>query len=157
SDESRKNPSGRYGSLTDEQAKEEASRCLHCDCRKPQSCKLRKYAQSYEAQSTRYKTSGHNTSGKDRAFIQSSEHPDIVFEPGKCIDCGLCIQIVSRAGEKIGLTFTNRGFDVRVAVPFGRSLTEAIRDTNTAAKCVKACPTGALAFKISENDKIREK
>lgn len=151
SKESRIKPSGKDGGLTNEQARQEANRCLHCDCRKPQNCKLREYAQSYNAQSARYKTSSQITSGKDKTFIQYSEHPEIIFEPGKCIDCGLCIQIVKRAGEKIGLTFINRGFDVRVAVPFGCSLTEAIKNTNTAAECVKACPTGALVFKSPEN------
>ena len=64
----------------------------------------------------------------------------------------MLIQITSKAGEKTGLTFTSRGFNVRVSVPFERSIVEAIRQTNTAIECVKACPTGALAFKISDGD-----
>ena len=139
-------PSGENNDFTEQEAVKEAIRCLHCDCRKPQSCKLRKYSFEYAAKAGQYK-------GQNRSFIQFVEHPEIIFEPGKCIDCGLCIQIVTKAGEELGLTFTGRGFNVRLAVPFGRSIMEAIKDAETARKCVNSCPTGALAYKISESDK----
>ena len=138
-------PSGEKNGFTEQQAVKEAARCLHCDCRKPISCKLRKYSYEYAAKAGQYK-------GQNRSFVQLSEHPEIIFEPGKCIDCGLCIQIVAKAGEEIGLAFTGRGFNVRLAVPFGRSIVEAIKDAETARKCVNSCPTGALAYKISESD-----
>jgi ferredoxin len=125
---------------TRDEARAESLRCLHCDCRKPDDCLLRRYAYAYDARQTRYKA--------DRgAFVQHAEHPDVIYEPGKCIDCGICIQIASTHGEKLGLTFVGRGFDVRMAVPFGESLAEGLRIA--AAECVKACPTGALAFKDS--------
>ena len=143
---SRIEPYHKNKGFTNEEALQEAARCLHCDCRKPVSCKLRKYSDQYNAKAGQYK-------GENRSFVQHSEHPELIFEPGKCIDCGLCIQITSRAGEKIGLTFTGRGFNVRVDIPFERSIVEAIKQTNTAIECVKACPTGALAFKISDGDK----
>jgi len=140
-------PSREDGSFTDQQAIEEAGRCLHCDCRKPISCKLRRYAHDYNAKAGRYK-------GERRSFVQFSEHPEIIFEPGKCIDCGLCVQIVTKAGEDIGLTFVGRGFDARIAVPFDKSLAEAIKQTKTAGKCVNACPTGALAFRKKPISKL---
>jgi NADPH-dependent glutamate synthase beta subunit-like oxidoreductase len=120
------------------QAAMEAERCLHCDCRKPDDCKLRQYAHEYSARQGRYK-------GERRRFEQQLQHPDVIYEPGKCIKCGLCIQTASEAKEELGLTFIGRGFDVQVAVPFGRSIAEGLK--HTAAKCVQECPTGALAFK----------
>jgi len=41
--------------LTAEEAAREAKRCLHCDCCKPVSCRLRKYAEKYSARQSRYK------------------------------------------------------------------------------------------------------
>jgi ferredoxin len=124
--------------FTRDEAKAEALRCLRCDCGKSENCLLRRYAQAYDAKQTRYKA--------DRGpFVKNTQHPDVIYEPGKCIDCGICIQTASSLGEKLGLSFVGRGFDVRVAVPFGDSLAEGLKIA--AAECVKACPTGALAFK----------
>jgi len=131
-------PSQKDGGFTDEQARQETARCLRCDCRKAESCKLRQYAQTYEAKASRYKH-------ERRTFVQIFQHPDVIYEPGKCINCGLCISTAEQAGEKLGLTFVGRGFDVRVAVPFDRSIAEALK--HAANKCVAVCPTGALAFK----------
>ena len=125
----------------------EALRCLHCDCRKADDCKLRDYSDEYEADASKYK-------GERRPFDQRVQNPQegaadsesyVIYEPGKCIKCGLCIQITSKFKEELGLTFIGRGFDVRIDVPFNRSITEGLR--KAAAKCVEVCPTGALAFK----------
>ena len=138
SDSPREVPAGKYDGFEPEQAQREAQRCLHCDCRKPVDCKLRRYATEYGARQNRYKN-------ERRLFTQKVQHPDVIYEPGKCIKCGLCIQIAAEAKEQLGLTFIGRGFDVQVAVPFGRSIAEGLK--KAAAKCVQSCPTGALAFK----------
>ncbi len=131
-------PSPEGSGFTDDQARDEAARCMHCDCRKPVNCKLRQYAQQYGAKPSRFK-------GPRRSFSQQLQHKEVIYESGKCISCGLCIQIASKEGESLGLTFVGRGFDVRVAVPFDHSIEEGLK--NAAKKCVKACPTGALALK----------
>jgi len=119
-----------------EEARREAARCLHCDCRKPVACKLRYWSQRYGANPRRFRT-------PRRTFTQDRRHGEVLYEPGKCIACGLCVQIAERAGEELGLTFVGRGFDVRVAGPFSAGLDEALR--RAAAECAAACPTGALA------------
>ncbi len=124
--------------LTPAEGALQAARCLHCDCRGLRSCKLRKYAALYHANPRHF----HD---HRRTFVRDARHAEIVYESGKCIDCGLCIQIAVAADERFGLTFVGRGFDVRVAVPLDRSLAEAL--TRAAADCVAACPTAALAWK----------
>ena len=129
---------GEAAGLTPEEARREAPRCLHCDCRKAHACKLRNYAEAYGASPGRYH-------GTRRQFEQDARHADVVYEPGKCISCGLCIQIAARAKEPLGLTLIGRGFNVRVGVPFSTTVAEGLK--KAAAECVAACPTGALAKK----------
>jgi len=69
----------------------------------------------------------------------------VVFEPGKCILCGICVKLTEMAREPLGLTFIGRGFDVRIGAPLNASIEEALK--KTADECVKHCPTGALAWK----------
>jgi NADH dehydrogenase/NADH:ubiquinone oxidoreductase subunit G len=117
----------------------EAARCLHCDCRKPDSCKLRRYAEKYGADQREFLAD-------ERKHVQLIGHDEaVVFEPGKCVKCGLCVRITKRAGEELGLAFTGRGFNTQVTVPFGESLQNGLRIA--AAECVAACPTGALAHR----------
>ena len=125
--------------LNQEDAEKEASRCLHCECLKPDNCKLRDFAEEYDTKQSHFK-------GEDRGTINKNyEHDLIVFEQGKCIKCGLCIRTTELSKEKLGLTFIGRGFDVVVGVPLNNSLKLGL--TETAQKCVEICPTGALAFK----------
>ena len=131
-------PSAASRGMSDEEARAEARRCLRCDCEKLETCKLGKYAEEYGASAGRYH-------GKRRRREERQYHPDIVYEPGKCILCGLCVQIAEQHGEELGLTFVGRGFDVRVAVPFGEPLADALK--RAARQCAEACPSGALALR----------
>ncbi|MBN2307877.1 MAG: (2Fe-2S)-binding protein [Candidatus Hydrogenedentes bacterium] len=120
----------------------EARRCLHCDCLKVVSCKLRRYATEYGAKQFAYRE-------VRRPSIRAAQRTgDVVFEPGKCIRCGLCVEIAKQAGEALGLGFVGRGMDVRVAVPFARPLDEGL--VTCARECAAACPTGALAVRDRE-------
>jgi ferredoxin len=138
--QARTEPTRPGGGLSQEQARQEARRCLHCDCRKADACRLRQYSQAYDARPTRFK-------GHRRPLDLNTGHPEVLYESGKCIDCGLCVRITEQAGERLGLGFVGRGFDVRVAVPFKESLAAGL--TETARRCVEACPTGALVFRNS--------
>lgn len=130
--------SGAESGFAPQEACEEGRRCLHCDCRKADDCALRTWSDEYHADQRRYRSTR-------RAFEQNSEHPCVVYEPGKCIACGRCVMIAEAAREALGLTFIGRGFNVRVGVPFNRSLAEGLQ--KVAAACVLHCPTAALAFK----------
>jgi predicted molibdopterin-dependent oxidoreductase YjgC len=128
--------------LTAEEAAREAKRCLHCDCRKPSSCRLRKYSEQYAARQSRYK-------GSERKPLEIvRQHEQVVYEPGKCIKCGICVKITEGSSEPLGLAFLNRGYDSVVGVPFSEPLSKGL--TTTAEECVRCCPTGALAHVNSE-------
>ena len=122
-----------------EDAIAEAKRCLHCDCRKMDNCKLRDCAEVYQVDRRKFLL------GDRESLKKHFNHESIVYEPEKCIKCGLCVEIAQRNKELIGLTFIGRGFDVEMAVPFNQNISVAL--TQTAHKCVEACPTGALALK----------
>ena len=122
-----------------EEAVKESRRCMHCDCRKVENCRLRDYTDEYAANQKHFNVEGR------KSFERTVTHSNVIFEPGKCIKCGICVRITERAHEKLGLTFIGRGFDTVVGVPFNESLGAALQ--STAGECVKHCPTGALALK----------
>jgi formate dehydrogenase major subunit len=124
--------------LTAADVEREARRCLTCGCRKADGCLVRSLASEYDADVYRF-------TGRRRRFAQDVSHPEIIYEPGKCISCDACVRIAAAAGEELGLAMIGRGFDVAVAVPFGRPLSEGLR--HAARRCAEACPTGALALR----------
>jgi formate dehydrogenase major subunit len=128
--------------LPPEDATREARRCLSCGCRKENCCRVRSLASEYEVDVYRF-------AGDRRRFSQDLSHPEIVYEPGKCISCDACVRIAAAAGEPLGLAMTGRGFDVAVAVPFGKPLAEGLR--HAAQRCAEACPTGALALRTARS------
>ena len=124
--------------LTDEDAVRESRRCLSCGCRKADCCLVRSLATEYGADVYRF-------AGARRRFTQDLSHPEVIYEPGKCICCDACVRIAAAAGEEFGLALIGRGFDVGVAVPFGMPLSDGLR--LAARRCAEACPTGALALR----------
>jgi NADPH-dependent glutamate synthase beta subunit-like oxidoreductase/ferredoxin len=129
--------------FTPDEARAEAGRCLHCDCRKPLSCKLREYSDEYGARQSRYKPA-------ERGLTELlHDHPEIVVERGKCILCGICVQVAREHGESLGVGFVRRGIGTRVSVPFGKSFADGL--LNAGVGCAKACPTGALSLRSAED------
>ncbi|HEY3396022.1 MAG TPA: 2Fe-2S iron-sulfur cluster-binding protein [Armatimonadota bacterium] len=116
----------------------EAERCLHCECAKLHACALRAQAIRYQAHL------GHFRGDKLPGHLDLT-HPEVVYDPGKCIACGICVRLAEEAGEPLGLALVGRGLGMRPAVPFGEGLAGGL--TRAAAACVAACPTGALAWR----------
>ncbi|OPZ30505.1 MAG: Glutamate synthase (NADPH) small chain [Lentisphaerae bacterium ADurb.BinA184] len=135
-------PATPAGGYTEAEAAAESARCLRCDCRKPHTCRLRAYAAEYGARQAQYHAA------ERRRVERILDDPRLVYEPGKCIACGLCVRITQRAGERLGLGFAGRGFATKVTVPFGEPLSAGLE--KCAAACVEACPTGALAWREGE-------
>ncbi len=120
------------------QAISEAKRCLHCDCRDLDSCKLRELSGTYKANQRRYASNHRKTMTK--YFAHS-----IIYEPLKCIKCGICVRMTSKYKEKFGFSYIGRGFDVVIGVPFNESVDTGLAET--ALIVANACPTGALSVK----------
>ncbi len=128
---------GKAIGFTMEEAVAEAKRCLHCDCRNPESCKLRELSDTYGAVQKRFQYD-------ERFKVQKEFAPqNIVYEPAKCIKCGICVRITQQYQEAFGFSFIGRGFDVKVGVPFNENIGKAL--AKTAALVAEKCPTGALA------------
>lgn len=124
--------------FTREEAILEAKRCLHCDCREINNCKLRDLSGRYNANQRRY-------AGNDRKSMTKHFTSSIVYEPQKCIKCGICVRMTSKYQEEFGFSYIGRGFDVVIGVPFNETVQSGL--ATTAEKVANACPTGALSIK----------
>jgi NADH dehydrogenase/NADH:ubiquinone oxidoreductase subunit G len=73
------------------------------------------------------------------------QHDAVIYEPSKCIKCGICVRIAEKHKEKYGMTFIGRGFEVVVGIPFNEDLGHGLQ--KAALEAARACPTGALSEK----------
>ncbi len=132
---------GGRSSFSSTEAVAEAARCLHCDCRAVDNCKLRVYSDHYNADQRRFK------SGERIRITKLNTHSTLIYEPNKCIKCGICVRLTEKYGEKFGFTYIGRGFDVEIGVPFNEEIQNAL--TDTAIKVAEGCPVGAISLKDS--------
>ena len=130
---------GGHSSFSKEEAVAEAKRCMHCDCRAIDDCKLREYSHQYNVDQKRFKTS------ERRSITKSASHGSVIYEPQKCIKCGICVRLTEKHGEQFGFTYIGRGFDVEIGIPFNEELKYGL--TEVAVKVAEGCPTGAISMK----------
>ncbi len=130
---------GGYSGFSKEEAIAEAKRCLHCDCRAIDECKLREYSDQYNVNQRRFKTS------QRRNITKQINHGSVIYEPQKCIRCGICVRLTEKYGEEFGFTYIGRGFDVEIGIPFDEELEKGL--TKIAVKVAEGCPTGAISLK----------
>lgn len=121
-----------------EQAIQEAKRCLHCDCREKNNCLLRDLSDEYNAKQNSYVLEEAIPAEK---IIQQNT---VIYEPGKCIKCGICIQTAEKRNEDVGFTFIGRGFEVKIGFPLNNSIEKLVKET--ALECAQNCPTGSIAL-----------
>lgn len=119
----------------EQQAVNEAKRCLECGCHDVFECKLYKYANEYDVQPQRLAGEKHDRTVADN-------HPYIVRDPNKCILCGLCVRACDEAMGVGALGLVNRGFDTIVKPALGQPLLDT--GCVSCGLCVSVCPTGAL-------------
>ncbi|RLC49161.1 MAG: hypothetical protein DRH57_00485 [Candidatus Cloacimonadota bacterium] len=124
--------------FTDEQAIEECKRCMECGCQVNETCDLRKYA-------TNYNIVLKDLIGESNHYIIDDNHPFILRDPNKCINCGRCVRTCMDIQGVGVLGFMYRGFSTIVGPEFGSPLQET--DCESCGKCITVCPVGALTEK----------
>ncbi len=127
---------GHPGARTAGEAATEAARCLHCDCRKADDCRLRDLCEEY---------GGHSGTlpGARRALDRTATAAGIVVESARCVACGICVRLAAQRGASVAPALVGRGFELRIAPPLGRTWDDIPAELLQA--CAQACPTGALA------------
>ncbi|MFO7574652.1 MAG: 2Fe-2S iron-sulfur cluster-binding protein [Bacteroidales bacterium] len=124
---------------TESEAVEEASRCLHCDCRATTDCRLRDAATSLSVKNPR---------GKHTAYpIEKKINPvsGLIFEHAKCIKCGLCVRLGEKLTGQPSLCFRGRGYETIITEPLYHEFVDILNDA--AREFAEICPTGALTLK----------
>lgn len=118
-----------------EDAQVEAKRCLACGCSAAKGCTIKKLAAKYHAQPERWQ-------GAKREYSVDTTVAGLIFEPGKCINCGICVRLAKGHKDQELFGFVNRGFDSRI-----KSYPQFVSNPSLLGKkCAEACPTGALTL-----------
>lgn len=121
--------------FSQEEAIEEAKRCISCGCDALSECKLRKLSSIYKADQYHFK-------GELIRYRVDERHKYILRDQGKCILCGRCVNECNEILGEYAIDLVNRGFATLIEPPFGKKL-----DCINCGGCVNVCPTGALEDK----------
>ena len=124
--------------FTDEQAREEAARCMECGCRDAHECALRDFATKFDASPVRF-------AGDKRIYRRDDSHEVLVYEEHKCIQCGCCVRACDELLEQPSVGFAGRGFEARVKPALDRKL--VLINNEELPKLAEYCPVGALTLK----------
>ena len=121
--------------FTEEQAREEAKRCLECGCHDFSDCKLVHHTNLYQVNPGRFEGAKRQTGCETKLVT-------IERNQGKCILCGLCVRVCEETAGKGILGLVGRGFGTEVKPEFRDS--DVISGCADCHLCAYACPTGAL-------------
>ena len=121
--------------FSEEQARNEAKRCLECGCHDYADCKLIRYANLDPINPDRLAGAKHECFKEERLV-------SIERDQGKCILCNLCVRTCKEEAQKGILGLVGRGFKTVIKPEFDNP--ETISVCKDCMKCANICPTGAL-------------
>ena len=121
--------------FSEEQAREEAKRCLECGCHDFKDCKLIRYVNESPVSPERLAGAKHECFKEQRLV-------SIERDQGKCILCNLCVRTCKENAGKGILGLVGRGFKTVIKPEFDNpDIVAGCKDCNM---CADLCPTGAL-------------
>ncbi|MHB1131854.1 MAG: FAD-dependent oxidoreductase [Chloroflexota bacterium] len=127
---------------SEEQAKEEAARCLQCVCPDASRCHLQRLSLEYGVVENRF----HDGESRDfHDYRLDSSHSFILRDMNKCINCTQCVRMCRDVIGPDCYGLMGRGFDTIVSTPFNASLNES--NCVSCGACAETCPTGALMLR----------
>ena len=121
--------------FTEEQARNEAKRCLECGCHDYDDCRLIHYANQDEIHPKRFEGAKHECFKEQKLGI-------IERDQGKCILCNQCVRTCRENAGKGLLGLVGRGFTTVIKPEFQDEAW--IAGCADCHQCVDMCPTGAL-------------
>ena len=72
-------------------------------------------------------------------------HPQIIFDPNKCIRCGRCVWVCKERVHEVPFDFIKKGYEMRIATFLNKPLGET--NCTGCGECVRVCPVAALCLK----------
>jgi formate dehydrogenase alpha subunit len=110
--------------------------CTSCD--KDGACKLQDYAYRYQADEGRFGLPERRPVKPN--YATNSEA--ILYDPDKCILCGLCVRYCEEVQKVEALTFAGRLGQIEVSTTFGIDLHKS--SCVLCGGCVEICPAGTM-------------
>jgi len=113
--------------------------CTSCDS--DGACKLQDYAYRYQADEARFGLAKRKPAQPN--YTTKSEA--ILYDPDKCILCGLCVKYCEDVPMVEALTFAGSPDDMQVSTAFGIDIFDS--SCVLCGGCVAVCPSGAIVDK----------
>jgi len=115
--------------------------CTSCD--KDGACSLQDYAYRYQADEGRFGLPERRPVKPN--YATNSEA--ILYDPDKCILCGLCVRYCEEVQKAEALTFAGRLGQIEVSTAFGIDLHKS--SCVLCGGCVEICPAGSMLDRVA--------
>lgn len=122
------------GTVSQDEKRTEALRCMSCGCSVAKTCDFRMASDAVGAVQS--------LSGEHRTYKKDKSHAKIKIETDKCIQCGACVRVCDEVKQFHALGFVGRGFGSRIEPQLGAPLVAT--NCDGCGLCVAECPTAGV-------------